>query len=151
MYSFFIFIFLLQKKIDRGSDIYILREALQTVKKNFDTVFKGLFKNIESACQAFILNNRFTYFSLSKVHLLENLGEQRLSTEPFPPHDRPRGARDMSSVRHFREIIRRGEVMPAIWVIKKGRRYVLVDGVHRIVAALQEEFLEIPAYIVKAE
>jgi hypothetical protein len=128
-----------------------LQEALLGVKNFFDTAFKGLFKNLESACHAFIFKSRFTYFSLSKVHLLENLGPQRLSREPFPSHDRPRGAKDMSSVRHFRAIIRRGDTLPAIWIIKKGRRYILVDGVHRIVAGLQEGVAEVPAYIVKAD
>jgi hypothetical protein len=134
-----------------GSEIFILREAMETVKNNFYTAFKGLFRNFESACYAFIFNSKFTYFSLSKASLLDNLNEQRLTNDPFPAHNRPRGAKDMGSVRHFRALIRRGEEITPIWIVKKGKKYVLIDGVHRIVACLQEGLLEIPAYIVKAD
>lgn len=87
---------------------------------------------------------------MSKLHELENLGHQRLMTSAFPTKDNPRGSKDHSSTNYFRALIKKGDELPPIWIVKKGKRLVLIDGVHRIVAGLQEGLSKIPAYIVKA-
>lgn len=86
--------------------------------------------------------------SISQCKDLENFKSTRLSTDPYPENDRPRGKDDLTSLTHHRRNIRKqGQVEP-IWVAYKNGKYTLLDGAHRIIATYLENKRSIPTYII---
>ena len=122
---------------------------LQSIKDSVETsVAINLFKTKEKASYAHIYKSNFEMFPLSKVKTLNNFNPDRLSSDPYPEHDRPRGDKDLESVKYQRKLLQRGLALPAIWIAKKGNIYTLLDGAHRIVATFLENKRSISAYIV---
>jgi ParB-like chromosome segregation protein Spo0J len=84
-------------------------------------------------------------------YTLENVNPLRLSQDPYPEGDRPRGQRDLDSVKFHRRIIRKKGNTSPIWIAKKGNRYIILDGVHRLVASNLEHKRSIPCHIVHVD
>ena len=81
---------------------------------------------------------KLSYF---KKDLIENLSTDRIQaktiTEAYPPNDRPRGIKDVQSVKYH---MRTKKAISPIVIIKiknkKGKiQGILLDGMHRLVAA----------------
>ena len=69
------------------------------------------------------------------------LTELRLDHQPKENICEPR-------VEHFRELLRRGEILPPVTVRFDRINYFLQDGFHRVEAALREGIKELEATIV---
>lgn len=89
--------------------------------------------------------------SMFKQGLVENIDPIRLTKNPFPEDDRPRGEDDLKSIAFHRKQIREGKEVEAIWIYSKKNRLILLDGVHRIVAMNLEGKRKIHAFIIKYE
>jgi ParB-like chromosome segregation protein Spo0J len=90
-------------------------------------------------------------FPLSELNILHNFDTNRLSDNPYPEENRPRGQADLDSVVHHRQTIKQQGHIEPIWVASKRGTYTLLDGAHRIVATYLEGKRKIPAYIVYAD
>jgi hypothetical protein len=128
-------------------------ETIQTIQIIKDSVTTSvnlkLFKNIKDATMAHIFHSRLDKISIHEP--MDNFnGLTRLSHEPYPKHDRPRGQSDVSSVNYHRKMIRsRGAVEQPIWVFSRGGQYTLLDGAHRLAATFLENKRRIPAFIIE--
>ncbi len=98
-----------------------------------------------------IFHSKYVRFPLSKLDILDNFNTNRLSSNPYPKENRPRGQADLDSVLHHRQIIRQQGATEPIWIVLKKGTYTLLDGAHRIVATYLEHKRTIPAYIVHAD
>jgi len=90
-------------------------------------------------------------FPIIKCRELNNFNPARLSKDPYPKEDRPRGQADLDSVLHHRRIIRQQGDTEPIWIVLKKGNYTLLDGAHRIIATYLETKRTIPAYIIHAD
>ena len=112
----------------------------------------GFFPSLDRALRAHLTarqgNVPMRMFTRGKVG---NISRQRLSRMPYPPHDRPRGTKDMASLRYHRRLIRQGHPVPPVWLLqpRRGKKLVLLDGVHRVAALHLEGVSQVPAYVVE--
>jgi hypothetical protein len=116
------------------------------------SVSMGLFKNRRASASA---HQRKTSFMLpmSMFKNVDNFNPNRLkdtAIEAYPKSDRPRGADDISSVNYLVSQIERGNTTPSIYVLKKGNKYTLLDGAHRLVAHHIAKSDYINAFVVEA-
>ena len=128
-------------------------EFIQIMKESVENSVTGLklFSTEEEASYHHIFKSQFTTISIEHCKQLENINPIRFSAEPYPIINRPRGQRDIDSVKYHREqIIKNGSTTP-IWIAKKGERYIKIDGVHRIAATNLENKSEIPCFIINIE
>lgn len=125
---------------------------MDALQDSVDTsVTLKLFKTKKSSMYYHFFHSRYVRFPVSELKILENFDTKRLSSNPYPKENRPRGQADLDSVLHHRQTIRqKGDTLP-IWIVLKGGTYTLLDGAHRIVAAYLERKRTIPAYIVHAD
>ena len=89
--------------------------------------------------------------SMAECRALENIDPIRFSSDPYPADNRPRGQKDVDSLKYHRRMIRKNGQTEPIWVAKKGNRYINLDGVHRIAATNLEHKRQISAFIVNIE
>jgi len=124
-------------------------EFIQDMKDSVETsVSIKLFSSLNISSYYHIFKSKLVRFPLSKCRELHNFNPARLSKDPYPKEDRPRGQKDLESVLHHRRIIRqRGQTEP-IWIALKKGEYTLLDGAHRIVSTYLENKRNIPAYII---
>ena len=127
--------------------------AIQTMIDSVETSVTGLrlFKSLQEASYYHIFKSSFVMLPSSLWHTLENIDPIRLMKDPYPEGNRPRGQRDLDSVKFHRRMIRKGGHISPIWVAKKGDRYIILDGVHRLVASNLEHKRSIPCYIVHVD
>jgi hypothetical protein len=88
--------------------------------------------------------NDSTYKDMSIQTLLDdyethNIGKHRLNAntpeEAYPPNDRPRGQKDIETIK---SLIKSNECIPPIVIIQSGDKkssWICLDGTHRLVAA----------------
>ena len=110
-----------------------------------------LFKNREDSSIAHIFKSKLVKFPLSKFKNVDNFNPNRLqksAVKAYPLNDRPRGNNDISSIKHYQKQIQQKKEITPIWMILKNKKYILLDGAHRIVASYIENINNIPAYIV---
>ena len=121
-----------------------LRDSIRTSVKT------KVFSSVKTSSYSHIFESKLVDFQVSKCRNLRNFNPDRLSKDPYPKEDRPRGQDDLDSVLHHRRTIRReGETEP-IWIALKDGEYTLLDGAHRIVATYLENKRTIPAHVVHA-
>ena len=121
-----------------------LRDSIRTSVKT------KVFSSVKTSSYSHIFESKLVDFQVSKCRNLGNFNPARLSKDPYPKEDRPRGQDDLDSVLHHRRTIRReGETEP-IWIALKDGEYTLLDGAHRIVATYLENKRTIPAHVVHA-
>ncbi len=67
---------------------------------------------------------------------IENVNSNRLkaktASQAYPPNDRPRGAKDISSIKWLQTT--NDSISPVV-ILQMKRRKILLDGVHRLVAS----------------
>lgn len=108
----------------------------------------GLFPSLELSIYYHIFESKLLQFPLIHCRELNNFNPARLSTDPYPKENRPRGQKDLDSVLHHRKTICEQGWTEPIWISVKENNYTLLDGVHRIVAAYLENKQTILAYII---
>ena len=124
-------------------------EHLQTMHDSVQTsVSIKLFSSSNVSSYYHIFKSKLCRFPLSKCRELHNFDSARLSEDPYPKEDRPRGQRDLESVLHHRRIIRQHGHTEPIWIACKKGDYTLLDGAHRIVSTHLENKRTIPTYII---
>jgi hypothetical protein len=109
----------------------------------------GLFKTRKSALRNLkTAKTRKLPISLFKSGKVDNLNPQRLSKNPYPKSDRPRGSENLMSVKFHRRTIRKtGQITKPVWLYHDKNKYVMLDGVHRVVATYLEKKRFIPARV----
>jgi hypothetical protein len=125
--------------------IQVLRDSIET------SVTMKLFKSKKEATINHIFHSKLISFPLSKCKNLHNFNPKRLqisAVKSYPLHDRPRGNKDISSVKYYQKLIKNKLTIQPIWIILKNNNYILLDGAHRIVASYIENKKNIPAYLI---
>ena len=110
-----------------------------------------LFKNKQDALLAHIYKSKLTKIPLSKFKNVINFNPNRLqksAVKAYPLNDRPRGKNDINSVKFYQKQIQLKKNITPIWIIQKNKKYILLDGAHRIVASYIEGAKSIYAYII---
>ena len=126
--------------------IQVLRDSIET------SVSMKLFKTKEKATMKHIFNSKLISFPLSKCKNLDNFNTERLqisAVKSYPLDNRPRGDKDISSVKYYQKLIKNKLDIQPIWIIEKNNNYILLDGAHRIVASYIENKKFIPTYLIK--
>jgi hypothetical protein len=124
----------------------VLKDAIST------SVSMKLFLDKNNAALTHVFNAKLTKFSMSNCkNKLENFDPNRLQStavKAYPISNRPRGEKDISSVKYYQKQIKEKKDIPAIWIIKDKNKYILLDGAHRIVASYIENKKNMNAYII---
>ena len=127
-------------------------DALDVMKDSVETsVTIKLFSSLNTASYYHIFKINLVKFPLSKCRHLNNFNPARLSKDPYPSEDRPRGQKDLDSVLHHRKIIRQQGHTEPIWIALKKGEYTLLDGAHRIIATYLENKRTIMTYIINMD
>ena len=127
-------------------------DPINIIQHSVDTsVDMKLFTTRKSAAYYHIFHSSYAKFPLSQLKTVDNFDTKRLSSNPYPKEDRPRGQADLDSVLHHRRRIRQQGDTEPIWIVLKKGTYTLLDGAHRIVATYLENKRTIPAYIIHAD
>lgn len=125
--------------------IQVLRDSMET------SISIKLFKTKEEATMKHIFNSKLISFPLSKCKNLDNFNPERLQSsavKSYPLQNRPRGDKDISSVKYYQNQIKNKLDIQPIWIITKNNNYILLDGAHRIVASYIENKQFIPSYLI---
>ena len=124
-------------------------EFIKSIQDSVATsVDMKLFASLKIASYYHIWHSKLEIFSLSHCDELENFDLVRLSKNPYPKDNRPRGQKDLDSVSYHRRKIRKDGQTAPIWILKKNKKNILLDGAHRIVATYLENKQKIPCYII---
>ena len=112
-----------------------------------------LFENKQDARLAHILKSKLVEIPLSMFanNGVENFNSDRLkdsAVKAYPLDDRPRGNVDISSVEYHQSQIKQQNDIDPIWLVYKNKKYILLDGAHRIVASYIECVERIHAYVI---
>jgi len=127
-------------------------DPINIIQHSVDTsVDMKIFTSRKTAAYYHIFHSSYAKFPLSQLKTVDNFDTKRLSSNPYPKEDRPRGQADLDSVLHHRQTIRQQGDTEPIWIVLKKGTYTLLDGAHRIVATYLEHKRTIPAYIVHAD
>jgi hypothetical protein len=112
-----------------------------------------LFENKQDARLAHILKSKLVEIPLYifENNDIENFNSDRLkdsAVKAYPLDDRPRGNVDISSVEYHQSQIKQQNDIDPIWLVYKNKKYLLLDGAHRIVASYIEGAEFIRAYVI---
>lgn len=126
--------------------VSVLRDSIDT------SVSMKIFQNREEASLAHIFRSKLDKIPLSIFKDVDNFDPNRLqltAEDAYPlPNRRPRGDKDISSVKFYQNQIQQQKEVIPIWLIQQNNKFVLLDGVHRIVASYIEDNKYINAYII---
>jgi hypothetical protein len=125
--------------------VSILQDSIDT------SVSINIFKNREDSSIAHIFNSKLVKIELSIFKNIDNFDISRLqksAVKAYPINDRPRGNNDINSVKYYQKQIQRKEEISPIWMIQKNKKYILLDGAHRIVASYIENKKYIYSYVI---
>lgn len=126
-------------------------DYLSTIKDSvYTSVNSKIFKNYEDASYAHIFNSKLVKIPLKTFNSVDNFNPNRLqasAVKAYPLNNRPRGNKDISSVKYYQKQINQKKEIAPIWMIQKNDKYVLLDGAHRIVASYIEN-TPVNAYII---
>lgn len=137
-------------------------DYISFLQDSIDTsVSMNIFKNREEASLAHVFQSKLDKIPLSIFEDIEDIEDtnkvdnfdpnrlQKTAEKAYPlPNGRPRGDKDISSVKFYQNKIKQKLEIPPIWMIQQNNKYVLLDGVHRIVASYIEDVKYINAYII---
>ena len=110
-----------------------------------------MFKNEKEALHAHIFKSKLEKIPLSKFKNIINFNPNRLqktAEKAYPLNNRPRGIKDIKSVKYYlKEIKQKKEITP-IWMIYNNNDYILLDGAHRIVSSYIGNKKYIYSYVI---
>jgi len=66
----------------------------------------------------------------------------------YPVNDRPRCSSDITCVKYYQKQIKQKKEISPIWMIQINKKYILLDGAHRIVASYILGKKNINAYVI---
>ena len=125
---------------------------VQVIKDSIDTsITMKLFTNRKEASYAHIFKSKLVKIPMTKFKNVNNFNPNRLqksAVKAYPPSDRPRGNKDISSVKYYQKLIKDKKDVTPIWMIKKNNEYILLDGAHRVVSNYIECKRYINSYII---
>jgi hypothetical protein len=127
--------------------------CMSSIVDSIDTsVTMKIFKNREEAAFSHIFNSKLVKLPLNtfKNDNVDNFDSVRLQNsaiKAYPLTDRPRGNEDISSVKFYQKQLQQKKEITPIWMIQKNKKYILLDGAHRIVASYIED-IPVYAYII---
>lgn len=126
-------------------------DIIQVLKDSICTsVNMKFFKNEKIASYFHVFHSEYKRIKLSWIKKnLQNISPIRFTDDPYPKNNRPRGKKDLLSIKHKIKQIKNKENLTPIWIIEKDGIYTLLDGCHRIVAynLLNKKFIN--AFIIK--
>lgn len=137
---------------NKKNNIYYIMDYIYIIKDSVETsVSMKLFKNIDESLFAHIFKSKLKKIPIYRFKNVNNFIPNRLQkseTKAYPLNDRPRGSKDISSVKYYQKRIQQQKDIVPIWILKQKNKYILLDGAHRIVAHYIEDKKYINAYII---
>ena len=139
--------------MDSKSTICVSTICMSSIVDSINTsVSMKIFKNREEAAFSHIFNSKLVRIPLNtfKNYNVDNFNSVRLqksAVKAYPLTDRPRGKEDISSVKYYQKQIQQKKEVTPVWMIQKNKKYILLDGAHRIVASYIED-VPVYAYII---
>jgi len=139
--------------MDSKSTIRISTICMSSIVDSIDTsIDMKIFKNREEAAYSHIFNSKLVKIPLNtfKNNNVDNFDSVRLqnsAVKAYPLTRRPRGNKDISSVKYYQKQIQQKKEVTPVWMIQKNKKYILLDGAHRIVASYIED-VPVYAYII---
>ncbi len=139
--------------MDSKSTICISTICMSSIVDSIDTsVDMKIFKNREEAAFFHIFKSKIVKIPLNtfKNDNVDNFDSVRLQNsaiKAYPLNDRPRGNEDIISVKYYQKQIRQKKEITPIWMIQKNKKYLLLDGAHRIIASYIED-IPVYAYVI---
>jgi hypothetical protein len=125
--------------------ISIIKDSVST------SISLKIFTTKQDSLFAHIYKSKLLKIELSIFNNVNNFDPNRLqisAIKAYPLNNRPRGNKDISSVKYYqKQIQQKKDIMP-IWLIYKNNQYILLDGAHRIVASYIENKKYINAYVI---
>jgi hypothetical protein len=115
------------------------------------SVSMKIFKNIEDASVAHIFKSTLLKLPLSLFTDVDNFNPDRLKKKAinaYPVNDRPRCNSDITCVKYYQKQIQQKKEISPIWMIQINKKYILLDGAHRIVASYILGKKNINAYVI---
>ena len=115
------------------------------------SVSMKIFKNTEDASQAHIFKSVLVKLPLSIFTDVDNFNPDRLkkkAVKAYPINDRPRCNSDITCVKYYQKQIEQKKEISPIWIVQINKKYVLLDGAHRIVASYILGKKNINAYVI---
>ena len=111
-----------------------------------------IFKNREEAASSHIFNSKLVKIPLhtfknDNVDNFYSIRLQNSAVKSYPLTDRPRGNEDISSVKYYQKQIQQKKEITPVWMIQKNKKYILLDGSHRIIASYIED-VPVYAYVI---
>ncbi len=100
-----------------------------------------LFSDLHEASFAHIFQSKMVKLPISMFENVDNFDSVRMqksAVDAYPLTNRPRGRKDVNSVKFYQRQIRKNRKIPPIWILKKNETYILLDGAHRIVSSYIE-------------
>jgi len=127
-------------------------DYVSILKDSIDTsVYMKIFKNREDSSLAHIFKSKLVKLKMSIFNNVDNFNPNRLqktAVKAYPLHNRPRGNKDIYSINFYRKMLREKKEISPIWLIKKNKKYILLDGAHRIVSNYIEGKKYINSYVI---
>lgn len=89
---------------------------------------------------------QYVFYKISDIinNPPDNLDIKRLSGSPYPPNDRPRGIEDIKSVKYHMK----SKCVSPIVIANYKKKEILLDGVHRLVAAKLSKKRIVQVYLI---
>lgn len=122
----------------------ILNDSIET------SLALNLYRNRHES-EAAHQNATLVNLPLSAFKNVNNFNPDRLqgsAETAYPASNRPRGSKDIKSVKYLVSKIKSSDKTKPIYLHKKGRKYTLLDGAHRVVAHHIAKKDNILAYVV---
>ena len=127
-------------------------DYVSVLQDSIDTSIEiKIFKTREEASIAHIFHSKLVKLYISIFNNVDNFDITRLqksAVKAYPVNNRPRGEDDINSVEYYqKQIQQENEIIP-ISMVNQNNQYILLDGVHRIVASYIEDKEHINAYVI---
>jgi NADH:ubiquinone oxidoreductase subunit E len=139
--------------MDSKSTICVSTICMSSIVDSINTsISMKIFKNKEEAAYSHIFNSKLVKIPLNtfkndNVDNFYSVKLQKSAVKAYPLTDRPRGKEDISSVKYYQKQIQQKKGITPVWMIQKNKKYILLDGAHRIVASYIED-MPVYAYII---
>jgi hypothetical protein len=132
----------------------IATTSLAILKASIGTSLQlKLFPTKSESATAHIYSSVPKMLTQHQILSLQNFNsKQRLQPtllQAYPKTDRPRGNSDLKSVRYFQKLLLNKHSLPNIWVYRKNKQMILLDGAHRLVANHLHGNKTINAYVIQ--
>ena len=139
--------------MDSKSTICISTICMSSIVDSiYTSIDMKIFKNREEAAFSHIFNSKLVKIPLStfkndNVDNFDSIRLQNSAVKAYPLTRRPRGNKDIISVKYYQKQIQQKKEVTPVWMIQKNKKYILLDGAHRIVASYIED-VPVYAYII---